>query len=169
MIATYALMLALAAGPRPGPDETPLAPHLEERVLRIGKEIRCATCQGLSIADSPAPMARSQLAVTREMVAQGKTDEEIRAFFVARYGDWVLLDPPVSGLNWLAWLGPALFLVGGVVVIARTAFGKTPRPPPGPTPPASATAGPPSKAARPGAEEEEDAEYLARIQKELGS
>ncbi len=154
----YALMIALAAAPRPGPDETPLSPELEERVLRVGKEIRCATCQGLSIADSPAPMARSQLGMLRELVQQGKSDDEIRAYFVARYGDWALLAPPANGLNWLAWLGPAVFLAAGVVVIVRTSFrrGETPSAPKPTKAEASAAA-------------DVDSEYLARVQKELGS
>jgi cytochrome c-type biogenesis protein CcmH len=97
----------------------PLDPAREARVQSLGKELRCAVCQGLSIADSPASMARAQLDKVREMVAAGKTDEEIRAYFVARYGEWVLLNPKAAGFNWLVWLSPAALLVVGLVIIIR--------------------------------------------------
>jgi cytochrome c-type biogenesis protein CcmH len=97
----------------------PLEPALEARVQKLGKELRCPTCQGLSIADSPASMARAQIDKVRELVSAGKSDEEIRAYFVARYGEWILLSPKAAGINWLVWLGPALLLIFGFVVIAR--------------------------------------------------
>src|SRR6516165_11509826 len=98
---------------------SPLEPALEARVQKLGKELRCAVCQGLSIADSPASMARAQLDKVRAMVSEGKSDEEIRDYFVARYGEWVLLQPEAHGINWLVWLGPVALLLIGFVVIAR--------------------------------------------------
>src|SRR5262245_45482671 len=86
----------------------PLAPVLEARVQKLGKQLRCPVCQGLSIADSPASSARAQLDKVRELVAAGQSDEEIRSYFVERYGEWVLLQPRAAGINWLVWLGPAL-------------------------------------------------------------
>jgi cytochrome c-type biogenesis protein CcmH len=98
----------------------PLAPELEARVQTLGKQLRCAVCQGVAIADSPAQMARAQLDRVRELVAEGKTDDEVREYFVARYGEWVLLEPPAHGINWLVWLAPlALLLFGGVMVLAQ--------------------------------------------------
>lgn len=97
----------------------PLAPPLEARVQKLGKELRCPTCQGLSIADSPASMARAQLDKVRELVSAGKSDEEVRNYFVARYGEWILLKPKAQGINWLVWLGPALLLIFGFAVIIR--------------------------------------------------
>lgn len=108
-----AASLAAAPGPASGVDENPLPPEQEVRVQRLGKELRCAVCQGLSIADSPAAMARSQLGMVRELVSQGKTDEEIKQYFVARYGEWALLEPPASGVAWLAWALPIAFVLGG--------------------------------------------------------
>jgi len=55
----------------------------------------------------------------RELVAEGKTDDEIRAYFVARYGEWALLEPSAQGLNWLVWLGPLALLLLGAWVVAR--------------------------------------------------
>src|SRR5215471_4889472 len=92
---------------------SPLAPELEARVQKLGKQLRCAVCQGLSIADSPASMARAQLDKVRELVAAGKSDDEIYSYFVERYGEWVLLQPRAAGINWLVWLGPALLIIGG--------------------------------------------------------
>jgi cytochrome c-type biogenesis protein CcmH len=62
-------------------------------------------------------MARAQLDKLRELVAAGKSDDQIRAYFVDRYGEWVLLSPRAEGFNWLVWLGPAALLVGGFAVI----------------------------------------------------
>ncbi len=98
----------------------PLSPELEARVQRLGKQLRCAVCQGVAIADSPAQMARAQLDRVRELVADGRSDEEIRDYFVERYGEWVLLEPPRHGLNWIVWLAPlALLLFGGVGVVLQ--------------------------------------------------
>jgi len=96
----------------------PLAPPLEARVQKLGKELRCPVCQGLSIADSPSSTARAQLDKVRELVSAGRTDEEVRQYFVARYGEWVLLQPTAEGANLVVWLGPVLLLVGGVAFIA---------------------------------------------------
>ena len=98
---------------------SPLEPALEARVQKLGKELRCPTCQGMSIADSPASVARAQLDKIRALVSDGKTDDEVRAYFVARYGEWILLSPKASGINWLVWLGPALLLIVGFAVIFR--------------------------------------------------
>ena len=86
----------------------------------LGKQLRCPMCQGLSIADSPSSAARAQLDKVRELVAAGKTDQEIRDYFIARYGEWALLEPPASGMNVLVWLLPLALLVGGGLAIART-------------------------------------------------
>jgi cytochrome c-type biogenesis protein CcmH len=98
---------------------SPLEPALEVRVQKLGKELRCPTCQGMSIADSPASVARAQLDKIRGLVSAGKTDDEVRSYFVARYGEWILLNPKAAGFNWLVWLGPALLLIVGFAVIVR--------------------------------------------------
>ncbi|HSP77800.1 MAG TPA: cytochrome c-type biogenesis protein, partial [Myxococcaceae bacterium] len=118
---TLSLFLGLSSGqyaPQQAGSE-PLEPRLEARVQTLGKELRCAVCQGLSIADSPSSMARAQLDKVRELVAAGKTDQEVRDYFIARYGEWVLLQPKAEGFNWLVWLGPVALLLGGSVVIYR--------------------------------------------------
>ena len=97
-----------------------LDPPREARVQALGKQLRCPMCQGLSIADSNSSAARAQMDKVRELVAAGKTDQEIRDYFTSRYGEWALLDPPAAGMNLLVWLLPLLLLVGGGVAIART-------------------------------------------------
>ncbi|WP_257447677.1 cytochrome c-type biogenesis protein [Archangium lipolyticum] len=119
--ALLSLTLFLASGqfaPQQAGSE-PLAPPLEMRVQKLGKELRCAVCQGLSVADSPSSMARAQLDKIRELVAQGQSDQEVRDYFVARYGEWVLLQPTAEGVNLLVWVGPVLLLLGGAYVIFR--------------------------------------------------
>lgn len=103
----------------------PLEPALEARAQALGKGLRCAVCQGLSITDSPSSMARAQLEKVRELVAEGKNDEEVRAYFISRYGEWVLLEPPAHGANWIVWLGPlALIGVGGWLISRQIKAGQ---------------------------------------------
>ena len=129
MIASSLLLLALSVDPAPRPEtiatpSTPprpgsemLDPTREARVQKLGKLLRCPVCQGLSIADSPSSTARAQLDRVRDLVAEGKSDEEIRDYFVARYGEWVLLQPTTHGVNVLVWGGPAILLAVGFLII----------------------------------------------------
>lgn len=92
----------------------PLAPEEEQRVQALGKQLRCATCQGMSIADSPASMARAQLDTVRTLVQQGQSDQQIKDFFVERYGEFALLKPSATGINALVWLVPFAVFSGGI-------------------------------------------------------
>jgi cytochrome c-type biogenesis protein CcmH len=161
-----AAALAAVPGPTSGVDENPLPAEQEARVQRLGKELRCAVCQGLSIADSPAAMARSQLGMVRQLVAEGKSDREIKEYFVARYGEWALLEPPATGVAWFAWGLPILFVLAGVGVVVwlSTKGSRSPQAAPSPASPAgSATA----TAGRTAAMDEEDP-YLAAVRREVG-
>ena len=156
--ALLSLTLFLASGqfaPQQAGSE-PLAPALEARVQMLGKELRCAVCQGLSVSDSPSSMARAQLDKIRELVAEGKSDQEVRDYFVARYGEWVLLQPKAEGVNLLVWLGPVVLLLGGGFVIFRQV-----RREPGPSAPATST-----PAAPPASTDSEDP-YLTAVRREL--
>ena len=117
-----------------------LDPPREARVQALGKQLRCPMCQGLSIADSNSSAARAQMGKVRELVAAGRSDQEIRDYFTSRYGEWALLEPPASGMNLLVWLLPLALLVGGGLAIARTMRSRppgAPAPPPAPGPPPS--------------------------------
>jgi len=114
---TLAVLLAALLGQGYAPTRQgldPLDAEREVRVMRLGKQLRCAVCQGVAISDSPASMARAQLDKVRELVAQGQTDEQVLAYFVERYGEWVLLEPTTGGLNLLLWTGPLLLLGVGL-------------------------------------------------------
>jgi cytochrome c-type biogenesis protein CcmH len=88
-------------GPSPGPEQ------VEPLTYEIASGLRCPVCQGLSVADSPSPTAVAMKDRVRELVVAGYTEEQINDYFIARYGEWVLLSPPAKGLAWLLWLGPA--------------------------------------------------------------
>jgi cytochrome c-type biogenesis protein CcmH len=91
-----------------------------ERVDRITSELRCVTCQGLSVKDSVAPSARQMREIVAQRVAEGRTDDQIRAEFRASYGDWVFLSPSAMSWSGLIWLVPLLALAAGLgVALAR--------------------------------------------------
>lgn len=93
----------------------------DERARRLESELRCPVCQGLSIADSPAVLAGEMRSIVAEQVASGASDAEVRAYFVERYGQWILLAPDAAGVNLLLWAAPGVLLVGGAaVLVART-------------------------------------------------
>lgn len=101
------------------PSGAPLAgAALEARTEEVGGLLRCPVCQGLSVADSPATMAVNMKAQVKELLAQGYSQEQILAYFEHSYGEFVRLEPPLRGVNWLVWLGPLLALaIGGAVVV----------------------------------------------------
>jgi len=93
-------------------DEKPLEDPAKEAIARaLMKEIRCLVCQNQSIEDSNADLAKDLRALVRERVALGDAPENVRAYLVDRYGDWVLLEPPVNQMTLLLWASPFLFLV----------------------------------------------------------
>ncbi len=94
--------------------ETPLAdPALETRARAINKELRCLVCQNQSIDASNAGLAADMRSIVRERIAAGDSDSAIMDFFVARYGDWVLLEPPFKARTLVLWLGPFVVLALG--------------------------------------------------------
>ncbi len=88
-------------------------------MVKLSEKLRCLVCQNQSIADSSAELAQDLRRQIREQVAAGKTDDEIVAYMVARYGDFVLYEPPVKSSTALLWAGPALLVVVGFAVLAR--------------------------------------------------
>ncbi len=117
MRALLILMVALMLGAFVAPERPLSDPAQEARALNLFKELRCPTCIAQSIHDSNADIAGDLRVIVREQIAQGRTNEEIRNYLVARYGDVILLRPPVNGTTLPLWLGPWLiFLVGGGIV-----------------------------------------------------
>ncbi|MBT8207445.1 MAG: cytochrome c-type biogenesis protein CcmH [Acidimicrobiia bacterium] len=90
----------------------------EQRADDIASSLRCPFCEGVSIAESTSQVARDLQAIIRERVDEGAGDEAITGEFVARYGEWVLLSPPASGIGLALWALPIAGLVAGAVAVA---------------------------------------------------
>lgn len=108
-----AFSLPAVAAQRPAPSGS----ALETQVREVASHLRCPVCQGLSIQDSPTELAQDMKAVVRDQLAQGRTPDEVKAYFVGRYGEWILLEPRPAGFNLLVYLLPVLALAGGAGVI----------------------------------------------------
>ncbi len=128
-LAILALLLALTGAVAPTnsaralqPDEVLADPALEARARDLSKGLRCLVCQNQSIDDSDADLARDLRILLRERLAAGDSDAQVIAFLTARYGDFVLLKPPVTPVTWALWFGPAALLLigaGGIVLGLR--------------------------------------------------
>lgn len=92
-------------------------PSEDDRVRSLGARIKCPVCQGEPIVDSPSETARAMMEIVAERVAAGQSDEQIIDYFTERYGDGILLDPPVGGRTLLLWILPFVALAAGVVLI----------------------------------------------------
>jgi cytochrome c-type biogenesis protein CcmH len=112
LAALAGLLVFLASGPLRAAD----APDLEDRTRALAAELRCVVCQNLSVADSPSEMAQQMRAIVREQLQAGKTPEEVRNFFVSKYGEWVLLKPRTTGISLLLWILPYLALAAGLMI-----------------------------------------------------
>lgn len=112
-----ALLLFLAVGSA-GPGFSSQVPDREEEGRKIAAELRCVVCQNLSVADSPSEMAQQMRAIIQEQLQQGKSPDAIKAYFVSKYGAWVLLSPPTRGFSLLVWLLPFIALATGLLAAA---------------------------------------------------
>lgn len=93
------------------------APVNEDTVHEIGAQLRCVVCQSLSVADSPSETAHQMKAIIRERLAAGESPEQVKAYFVEKYGLWILLAPPRQGFNLLVWVVPFAGLAAGLVLV----------------------------------------------------
>ena len=93
------------------------APVNEETVHEIGAQLRCVVCQSLSVADSPSETANQMRAIVRERLAAGETPEQVTAYFVEKYGTWILLAPPRRGFDLLVWVVPFVGLAVGLALV----------------------------------------------------
>jgi len=114
-IIVLCILLFTSSGLAAVVDET----EIDEQVREIAKTLRCTVCQTENIWESGAPLAHQMRAAVRERVIQGQTAEEIRAYFHSRYGDYIMMEPPKHGLNWLVWVGPFILLVFGGLMLYR--------------------------------------------------
>ncbi|MCZ6860189.1 MAG: cytochrome c-type biogenesis protein CcmH [Alphaproteobacteria bacterium] len=108
-----ALALLAVTGPALSvePDEILKDQALEQRARAISKRLRCLVCQNQSIDDSNAGLARDLRVLVRQRLTKGESNEAVIAFIVARYGDFVLLRPPIKPVTYILWFGPALILL----------------------------------------------------------
>jgi cytochrome c-type biogenesis protein CcmH len=137
LVCLIAVGLPAAAMAATNPDEILQDPVLEQRARDLSRQLRCLVCQNQSIDDSDADLARDLRRIVREQLLAGRSDEEIIDYLTARYGDFVLLKPPVKPATWGLWFGPAAVLLiaaAGIGVYVR----RRAAPPDAPTPELSA-------------------------------
>ena len=99
------------------PDEILKNSKFELRARNISKNIRCMVCQNQSIDESNSPLAKDLRILIRDKIKEGNKDEEIYKFLTDRYGDFILLKPPLNSKNLILWLLPFIFLFLGIYVV----------------------------------------------------
>lgn len=90
---------------------------LDQRVHDVASQLKCLVCQGESVADSPATLSLQMRGVIRQQLQSGKSEQEVIQYFVSRYGDRILLSPPLQGLTLLAWLVPIALMICGMLLV----------------------------------------------------
>lgn len=96
--------------------DMPADAAFDARLKKLESELRCLVCQNQTLADSNATLAEDLRREVRDLALAGRSDDEIRAYLVARYGDFVLYDPPLKRTTWLLWIGPFALLAGGAAL-----------------------------------------------------
>lgn len=99
------------------------ADQLDDDTRRIAKQLQCPVCNGAPVSDSPSDLARQMRAVIRTKLQAGESDAQIIAYFVERYGDSVLTEPPRRGFGLLVWTAPVVVLLGGGLLLWRLSQG----------------------------------------------
>jgi cytochrome c-type biogenesis protein CcmH len=94
---------------------------LDARTKRLSAELRCPVCQGLSLADSPSPLAQEMRNVIKEQLRAGKSEDEVKAYFVSKYDEWILLEPKARGFNLAVYALPIALLLGGAGLVGYLA------------------------------------------------
>ena len=120
----FALTIAASLAHAVQPDELLADPALEARARALSAELRCMVCQNQSIDDSDAPLARDIRLLIRDRIAKGESNEAVRSFLVSRYGDFILLKPPLKLETLLLWAGAPLALLFGALALWRAARSK---------------------------------------------
>ncbi len=110
------VMTLLLAASASGQQVEGLSP-VEVQTQQIASELRCPVCQGTSINDSPSELAQQMKDIIRERLEAGQTPEEVKAYFVDKYGEWVLLRPEARGFNLVVYVMPVLALLGGALIV----------------------------------------------------
>jgi cytochrome c-type biogenesis protein CcmH len=127
VVAAAAMLVAAAPGAAqqapvstPATAAAPLSPAdsaLEANTAALASQLRCPVCQGESIQDSPSELAQQMRGLVRDQLAAGKTPAQVKAYFVSKYGEWILLDPRPKGFNLVLYAAPYVLLAAGLGVI----------------------------------------------------
>jgi len=117
-VASPAEAQGVEARSRPTTSATAPDSALEARTTAVAATLRCPVCQGESIQDSPSELAKQMRAVVRDRLRAGDTPDQVKAYFVSRYGEWILLEPTMTGLNILLYVLPVVLVVGGLALVA---------------------------------------------------
>ncbi|HEY5219688.1 MAG TPA: cytochrome c-type biogenesis protein [Gemmatimonadaceae bacterium] len=96
---------------------TPADSALEARTAAVSAQLRCPVCQGESIEDSPSELSAQMRRVVKDQLRAGKTPDQVKAYFVSKYGEWILLDPEAHGFNLVLYAAPYVLLLAGLGVI----------------------------------------------------
>ena len=90
---------------------------LESKTTTVAAQLRCPVCQGLSIQDSPSELSQQMRNLVKEQLAAGKSPDQVKAYFVSKYGEWILLEPKAKGFNLLVYLLPVMLVLSGIGAI----------------------------------------------------
>jgi len=119
LVAVLVVIVVVTAGPV-GAQGVPTDSALERETRAVASQLRCPVCQGLSIEDSPSELSQQMRALVRDQLRAGRSPDEVKRYFVSKYGDWILLSPPVRGVDALVYVLPLLAVAvgAGIIVIA---------------------------------------------------
>lgn len=115
LIAVLLLLLGLSVQAAQVEEE-----ELESKTRDLSRQLRCLVCQGENVWESNSPLAGQMRDHVRDRLQAGESPEQIKAYLESRYGDFVLMEPPKHGLNWLLWLGPLVLLIAGALLLRRS-------------------------------------------------
>jgi cytochrome c-type biogenesis protein CcmH len=111
------LLVAVAFAALGAVQQSPADSVLEARTAVVAAQLRCPVCQGLSIQDSPSELSQQMRAVVKDQLRSGRTPDQVKAYFISKYGEWILLEPAPRGFNVLVYVIPVLLVVLGLGVI----------------------------------------------------
>jgi cytochrome c-type biogenesis protein CcmH len=123
LLALPAAVTAQSGARTPAPSRTTdvAETQLDRDVRALAAELRCPVCQGLSLQDSPSELSQEMKDVIRSQLAAGRTKDEVKAYFVSKYGEWILMEPKPQGFNLAVYLLPVIGLVAGAIFVFLTA------------------------------------------------
>jgi cytochrome c-type biogenesis protein CcmH len=114
LLAALAFAALGALGTLGAVQQSPADSVLEARTAEVAAQLRCPVCQGLSIQDSPSELSQQMRSVVKDQLRAGKSPDEVKAYFISKYGEWILLEPKPKGFNVLVYAMPILLVAVGL-------------------------------------------------------